>query len=139
MTTTPGAVRGILVVGARKHSTLQATAPRRTITLSTDVRIHPAPYASPPLSLVLSVSASSRTPAPLTVFLCSRAFVPPSVIIYVATRAFYEPQYLLSLGFGVRAVSLWMRVREGHGCCRRGGLLRWKDVEIAEQLLPNLR
>lgn len=47
MTTTPGAARGILVVGARKHSTLQATAPRRTTTLSTAVRIHPAPCASP--------------------------------------------------------------------------------------------
>lgn len=136
MTTTPGAVRGILVVGARKHSTLQATAPRRTTTLSTGVRIHPAPtYASPPLSFGFSVSASSRTPAPLP---CSHVFAPPSVIINVATRAFYERQYLLSSGLGVRAVRLWMQVREGHGCCRRGGLLRWKDVEIAEQLLLNL-
>lgn len=43
MTTTPGAVQGILGVGARKHSTLQAMAPRRTTTQSTDVRIHPTP------------------------------------------------------------------------------------------------
>lgn len=42
MTTTPGAVQGILVVGARKCSTPQATAPQRTTTQLTDVRIHPA-------------------------------------------------------------------------------------------------
>lgn len=35
MTTTPGAVQGILEVGARKHSTRRAMAPQRTTTLST--------------------------------------------------------------------------------------------------------
>lgn len=132
MTTTPGAVQGILVVGARKHSTPQAMAPRCTTTQSTDVRIHPTPYASPSLSPV--VSASSRTPAPLTVVLCGHVFVPHSVI-----RAFYEPQSPLSLRLRVGAVRLRMQVGEGHGCCRRGGLLRWKDVEIAKHLLLNLR
>lgn len=47
--------------------------------------------------------------------------------IYVATRAFYEPQYLLSLGFEVRAVRLRMQVSEGHGCCRRGRFIEMES------------
>lgn len=50
MTTTLGAVPGILVAGAKRHSTLQATAPQRTTTPLMDVRIHPALYTSVPVS-----------------------------------------------------------------------------------------
>lgn len=48
-------------------------------------------YASPSLSTIVSVSASSRTPAPLTVVLHGHVFVHHGVIIYVAMKAFYEP------------------------------------------------
>lgn len=57
---------------------------------------------------------------------------------------FYEIQYLLSSRFWARAVKLWMQDREGHGCCRGGGVegvgvLLWlKDVKRVERLLSNL-
>lgn len=53
-------------------------------------------------------------------------------------RYYFKPHYLLSQGFEARSARVWMQVREGHGCCRHGGLLRWKDVRIAAQLLVNL-
>lgn len=40
----------------------------------------------------------------------------------------------LSLSFGSRVVRLWALVREGHGRYRQRGSLRWKDVELTEQL-----
>lgn len=117
MTTTPGAVRGILVAGARKCSTPRATAPQRTTTLLTDVRIHPAPVHLPFCLLFIPfLRVHEHRTKPLCL------------------RYYFKPCCLLSLGFEARSVRVWMQVREGHGCCRRGGLLGWKDVKIAEQL-----
>ena len=121
MTTTPGAVRGIHVVGARKHSTLQAMAPRRTTTLSTDVRIHPAPPSS---SLFVSRSFLQVHKRP---WLYSRVSLSLPVWSYMMPRGLF-----MSLGIWhcwSRAVRWRMRVREGHGCCRVGGLFRRKDVD----------
>lgn len=83
----------------------------------------PCAYASASLCLVCSPS------------FCSCATSVPSYSFFFL---FYWPQCLLSLGFGARAVRLGMRrVRECHGCYRQGVLLRWKDGQIAAQLLLN--
>lgn len=52
MTTTPGAVSGILAVGAKRHSTLQAMAPQCTTTPLMDVRIQPMHICMCLLSLI---------------------------------------------------------------------------------------
>lgn len=52
MTTTPGAVSGILAAGAKRHSTLQAMAPQCTTTPLMDVRIHPMHICMCLLSLI---------------------------------------------------------------------------------------
>lgn len=117
MTTTPGAVRGILAAGARKHSTPRATAPQRTTTLLTDVRTHPAQMLLP-LCLLLFLHFQVHEP-------------------------FLSPDASLSLSMHflswVGSPGMGLRVSGGHGRCRRGGLLRWKDVDVAEHLLLNLR
>lgn len=81
MTTTPGAARGILVAGARKHWTQQAMAPRRTTTPSMAVRIqlsHPPPH---PQYIHLFCLLVSSVSAGLWLYMLPQGF-------------FYEPQYV---------------------------------------------
>lgn len=123
MTTTPGAVRGILVVGARRPWTLQATALQCTTTPSTAVRILPPTSLPPPF---VGCLASSWASAPLTVFLCSH--IPQSVIIHVAPEGFLWASISAVIGVWGKGSEVVDSDRGGSGLLQAGWFIemeRW--------------
>lgn len=84
MTTTPGAARGILVAGARKHWTQQAMAPRRTTTPSMAVRIHLSHPPPHPQYIHLFCLLVSSVSAGLWLSFCTALYVPTRVFLWAS-------------------------------------------------------
>lgn len=122
MTMTPGAVQGILAVGARKPSTQQATAHRPTTTPSMAVRIPPPPVEYFHFSLQVHKCLI------LWLCFCSATCLPEG-----------SQGVVLLLGFELRPEGMIYATQGGYEGSQLGGWLRKKFTELAQHPMSDLK